>query len=209
MTASNRRMIFSWRRFASDWSVQIAVLRQITKAWINACSSPRAASALAMTPGGSYRKVARLGGSSMPSEDEAFPWQPTGNASGELSSKDARRLRPGHADRHGPLQDPCEAPPRSADPARSGRPVLRLQECHRRGSPWVTQRTPPLGSLGQLCCDVLESWPKLYSRSELRAEPKGPAAYARATDPVSAAAALVLYRMHTCERLCASSASAG
>lgn len=52
----------------------------------------------------------------------------------------------------------------------------------------------PLGPLGEACCDVLENWPKPYTRPRLWERDGGWVAAARLTDPVSATAALVLYR---------------
>lgn len=52
----------------------------------------------------------------------------------------------------------------------------------------------PLGLLGEACCDVLENWPKPYTRPRLWQRAGSWVAGARLTDPVSATAALVLYR---------------
>lgn len=54
-------------------------------------------------------------------------------------------------------------------------------------------RSPP-GPLSELCCDVLENWPKPYTRPSLWHQDGRCVAGARLTDPVSATAALVLYR---------------
>lgn len=53
---------------------------------------------------------------------------------------------------------------------------------------------PPLSPLSELCCDVLENWPKPYTRPCLWDRGESSVAGARLTDPVSATAALVLYR---------------
>ncbi|MBR1240331.1 hypothetical protein JQ620_09355 [Bradyrhizobium sp. AUGA SZCCT0274] len=55
-------------------------------------------------------------------------------------------------------------------------------------------RRSPLGRVSELFCDVLENWPKLYTRAEL-CEGARLAPRARLTDPVSATAAFALYRM--------------
>lgn len=52
-----------------------------------------------------------------------------------------------------------------------------------------------LGWTSELFCDVLENWPKLYTRAELHAEGVLLLPRARLTNPVSATAAFVLYRM--------------
>ncbi len=52
----------------------------------------------------------------------------------------------------------------------------------------------PLCPVSELFCDVLENWPKPYTRAELFCEGVRPEPQARLTDPVSATAAFVLYR---------------
>lgn len=57
-----------------------------------------------------------------------------------------------------------------------------------------TERTAALDAFGEACCDTVETWPKLYTPSELHFDGQDVRAISAPTDLVSGAASLALYR---------------
>jgi hypothetical protein len=133
-------------------------------------------------------------------QEEAFPGDLRGtDVERFLAAAFATRQRPLLIDTglYGTLIKPILTSPALPDPS-----VVFLASKNPHIAGYLNRVDPPeektdqssLGPLSELCCDVLENWPKPYTRPCLWDRGGSWVAGARLTDPVSATAALVLYR---------------